>query len=127
MEYQSKRFDLDTISTPNLTVREEIELDKHAVRLKGILLTADREDLLYHRGTLSLSVGGEEVFSEDYHARLLMSGLGVAPEDRFLPLDLRLGNGVVKVGFKDADHPTIAHQPYNVSVYLKLRYDDEIE
>lgn len=127
MQFQRKRFDLDPISAANAAVREEIELDKHAVRLKGIMLTADREDKLYHRGTLSLLVGGEEVFSEDYHARLLMSGLGVAPEDRFLPLDLELGNGLVKVNFKDNDHPTITHQPYTVSVYLELQYDESGE
>ena len=124
MKIQRNRYDLDPLASPNATVKEEIELDKHAVRLKGIMLTADREDKLYHRGVVSVSVGGEEVVSEDYHARLLMSGLGVAPENRFLPLDVDLGNGVVKVVCKDKDHPTITHQPYNVSVYLELEYDE---
>ena len=53
-------------------------------------------------------------------AKLLMSGLGVAPRDRYLPLDLPPGNGVVKISYQDEAGAGPALVPYRVSVYLEI-------
>jgi hypothetical protein len=120
-----KRFDLDTIASSGMVAKEDFSLDKHTERVKGILLTADRDDMLYYRGTLQVLINGEEVIPDAYHAKLLMSGLGVAPKDRYFPLDLDPGNGIVKVAYTDTNNPALAHAPYNVSVYLEIETNDE--
>lgn len=119
-----KRFDLDPVTTSGQVVREEFNLDKDSSRVAGILVTATRDDQLYHRGTISVLVSGEEVIPEQYHAKLLMSGLGVAPKDRYLPLDVAPGNGVVKVAYTDNPNPALAFAAYNVSIYLEIVTDE---
>ena len=119
-----KRYDLDPVTTSGQVVREEINLDKDSARVAGILVTANRDDQLYHRGTISVLVSGEEVIPEQYHAKLLMSGLGVAPKDRYLPIDVAPGNGVVKVAYTDNPNPALAFSAYNVSIYLEIETDE---
>jgi hypothetical protein len=119
-----KRFDLDPITASGQIAKEEFNLDKDSERVKGILFTSDRDDMLYHRGTVSVHVSGEEVIPDEYHAKLLMSGLGVAPKDRYLPLDVPPGNGVVKVAYTDNNNPVLAFSAYNVSIYLEIETND---
>ncbi len=116
---QRRRYDLDTFTGGGTTVKADFELDKHVTRVKGILLTSDRDDQLYHRATVQVLINGEEVIPDEYHAKLLMSGLGVAPKDRYLPLDLEPGNGIVKVVVADNENPALAFSSYTVSVYLE--------
>ena len=122
-----KRFDLPGITFANATAKETYELEKHTTRLTGLLLTADRDDMLFHRGTVQILINGEEVIPDNYHAKLLMSGLGVSPKDRYLPLDLPPGNGIVKVSYQDSDNPSMPFAPYNVSVYLQTEIEDETD
>lgn len=119
-----KRFDLDPITASGQVAKEDFNLDKDSERVKGILLTSDRDDMLYHRGTVSVLVSGDEVIPDDYHTKLLMSGLGVAPKDRYLPLDVAPGNGVVKVAYTDHDNPVLAFSAYTVSIYLEIETHD---
>ncbi|MEM0998423.1 MAG: hypothetical protein AAGN35_15290 [Bacteroidota bacterium] len=116
---QRRRYDLEAFTSPTQTVKEDFELDKHVTRVRGILLTSDRDDQLYHRATVQILINGEEVIPDEYHAKLLMSGLGVAPKDRYLPLDLEPGNGIVKVAVTDNENPALAFSAYTVSVYLE--------
>lgn len=110
---------MEAFTAVGQTVKEDFELDKHVTKVRGILLTSDRDDQLYHRATVQILVNGEEVIPDEYHAKLLMSGLGVAPKDRYLPLDLEPGNGIVKVAVSDNENPAIAFSSYTVSVYLE--------
>ena len=114
-----KRYDLPPVSNALDKVQTEFELDVHAHKVRGILLTADLEDQLYHRAVIGLEINGREILSDDFHAKLLMSGLGVAPAARYFPLDHEAGNGTVRIRMVDRDHPSLAHQPYVVSVYLE--------
>lgn len=121
---QRRRFDLPPITTAGDISGREFELDIHAGRITGIALTADREDLAYHRGTLQLEVDGEKVIREETHARLLMSGLGVEPDRRLLSCDIPRGNGQVKVSFSDIENPVAPFSAYTVSIYLELEIHD---
>jgi hypothetical protein len=118
-----KRFDLD-ITTPLLTVREEFELDKHSKRVVGILVTSDRDEMIFHRGTIGVILSGEEVIPDGHHTKLLLSGLGVAPDERFLSLDLLPGNGVLKVAYTDNIHLAQAFVAHSVHVYLLIEIDE---
>jgi hypothetical protein len=117
-----KRYDLH-VTTALSTVREEFELDKHSRKVLGILVTSDRDEMTFHRGTVGVTLSGEELIPSGHHAKLLMSGLGVAPDDRFLSLDVLPGNGVLKVEYTDNAHPFQAFAPHIVHVYVLSEID----
>lgn len=120
-----KRFDLPAITASGESVKGEFELDKHATRVTGLLLTADRDDMLFHRGTVRVTVNSVEVIPEGYHAKLLMSGLDVAPAERYLPLDAPAGNLKVVANYTDHNNPIAVFAPYLVSLYMETELKGE--
>ncbi|MCB9234073.1 MAG: hypothetical protein H6581_20620 [Bacteroidia bacterium] len=114
-----KRFDLN-VNSSEATVKETFDLDKTIIRITGIKFTADLESKLYYRGTAKVVLGGEEVFPDNYHCRILMAGLAVAPKDRYTPLDHPPGNFQVKVDYFDKNHSSEAFAPYVVHLYLRM-------
>lgn len=121
-----RRYDLSRLNSAGSTTKDDFELDKGTTRVRGLLLTSDRDEMLFYRGTIQIQINGEEVIPDDYHAKLLMSGLGVAPKDRYLPLDVEPGNGKVKITFSDHDHPTQIFDPYTTSLYLETEIEDHV-
>lgn len=120
-----KRFDLNvTLSGQNVT--QTFELDKNIVAVRGLLLTADMDDLLYYRGSQRIEINKDEIFPESYESKLLMSGINVAPGSRYYDLgSINPGNGQVKMEYKDTDNPVAAFHAYRVSLYLICEMDDE--
>lgn len=113
-----KRFDL-LVTQANQSFSKDFELDKTIVAIKGVLLTADKEDQLYFRGTSKIEINKEEFFPENYESKLLMSGINVPPKSRYYELDnVPAGNGIVKLSYTDADDGRTAFVPYRVSIYL---------
>jgi len=112
-----ERFDLK-ITQANDVVKGEFELDKHANELLGIVLTSDRDDLLFFRGTQKIQFNDQELFPEDFESRLLMSGINVPPNDRIVKVGTpKAGNGRLEVWFKDKDHTSTRFVPYRVTIY----------
>lgn len=114
-----KRFDLK-VDQSGQSVRENFQLEKTITQIKGITLTSDQDQMIYFRGSQKIEIGGEEVFPEDYETKLLMTGISLRPDQRFFPLDLQPGNGIVSITFKDTLHPSAAFVPYRVSLYLEV-------
>ncbi len=113
-----KRFDLN-ITQANKTFSKDFELDKTIIAIKGVLLTADKDDLLYFRGTSKIEINKEEYFPDNYESKLLMSGINVPPKNRYYELgSVPAGNGIVKLSFTDLDDGRTAFAPYRVSIYL---------
>lgn len=113
-----KRFDLN-ITEANKTFSKDFELDKTIIAIKGVLLTADKDDLLYFRGTSKIEINKEEYFPDNYESKLLMSGINVPPKSRYYELgNVPAGNGIVKLSFTDLDDGRTAFAPYRVSIYL---------
>lgn len=123
MEIIRKRFDLPPIGTEGQIYKKTFELDNNSRRLLGILVTSDLDNLLFSRGTIGLELNGHELTPEDFHAKHLMSGLGVRPDHRYLSLDLNVGNLQMKATFKDNAHPTVSYSAYNVSIYCLIEID----
>lgn len=118
MKTQKKRFDL-LIENAGDKVSDTFELDKHVTGLKGLLLTSDRDDLMYFRGSQRIEVNGEEIFPENYESKLLMSGINVTPQGRYYDLgNMPPGNGQIKVAFQDNASSQAAFTPYRVSLYV---------
>jgi hypothetical protein len=113
-----KKFSL-SVTEPNRTFSKTFELDKHIVYIRGILLTSDKDDLMYYRGSQKIEVDKQEVFPEDYESKLLQSGINVPPNQRYYDLgNMPAGAGSIKLEYKDNHDSRAAFVPYRVSLYL---------
>jgi hypothetical protein len=113
-----KRFDL-SVTEAGKTFSKTFELDKNIVYIKGILMTSDKDDLMYYRGSQKVEVNKEEVFPENYESKLLQSGINVSPNQRYYDLaNMPAGVGIVKLEYKDTSDSRAAFEPYRVSLYL---------
>ena len=114
-----KRFDIQ-VTEANKTYKEDFELEKHTRLVRGILVTSDRDDLLYYRGSQKIELNNEELFPEDYESKLLLSGLNVPPNKRYYFIgDLEPGNGIIEMDYTDTDHAKAPFEPYRVSLYVE--------
>lgn len=113
-----KRFDI-SVTSADKVFSKTFELDKNITFIKGILLTADKEDMLYYRGSQKIEVNKQEVFPEEYESKLLMTGINISPNSRYYNTgNLSVGNGQVKVDYKDRNDTRLAFEAYRVSIYL---------
>ena len=118
-----KRYDL-LVPQSGAIVREQFELDKNVSKVNAILLTSDKEEQLYNRGTQKIEINGQELFPEKYESKLLMSGINVSPNDRYYKLEnIAIGNRIMKVEFTDAQDSRSSFSAYRVSVYLELELE----
>lgn len=121
-----KRFDI-TVAEANKTVTKTFELDKNIKSIKGLLITSDKDDLLYFRGTQKIEINKEEFFPENYESKLLMSGVNVSPKQRYYDLgNVNPGNGSVKVSYTDTDDLRTPFVTYRVSLYLDCEMEDTL-
>lgn len=83
-------------------------------------MSSNKPQLLFYRGSQRIEISGEELFPEDYESRLLMSGISVAPDQKFADLGdgVFAGNGELKLQFKDVENSMMPFEPYEVSIYL---------
>ena len=113
-----ERYDLE-ITTANEVKKGTFDLDSNADFLFGIAITSDKEDQLYHRGSQKIQINDQELFPEDFESKLLMSGLGVSPNERVVKTGLvKAGNKKIEIWFKDSNHPNANFSAYRVSFYF---------
>ncbi len=113
-----KKFSL-SVTEANRVFSKTFELDKHIVYIRGILLTSDKDDLMYYRGSQKIEVDKQEVFPEDYESKLLQSGINVPPNQRYYDLgNMPAGAGSIKLEYKDSHDSRAAFVPYRISLYL---------
>lgn len=121
-----KRFDLD-VGQDGAKVSKTFELDKTIVKIKGLLFTSDRDDLIYFRGSQRVEINNQEYFPEKYESKLLMTGLGVQPNMKYYRLgSIEPGNGLIKVEFQDSASGMAAFAPYRVSLYVDCEMEDSL-
>lgn len=118
-----KRFDI-IVREPKQTVKEQFELDKNVTRITGLLLTSDREDLLYHRGSQKIEINNEEIVPEKYESKLLLSGMNVSPNERFYKINnTATGNRLLKIEYVDTDDGRSYFSVYRVSIYVECEIE----
>ena len=118
-----KRFDI-IVKDARANVKEQFELDKNVTRITGILLTSDREDLLYHRGSQKIEINNEEIVPERYESKLLISGMNVSPNERFYKINnTATGNRILKLDYTDADDGRTSFSSYRVSIYVECEIE----
>lgn len=114
---QIKRFDFFPANGSNQSY--EFEVDKTAEFVTAVVLTSDRDDRLFYRGSCKIEIGGVEYLPENFEAKLLMCGINVAPNSRVYQLgNVPVGNGKVKITYKDTNHPDAPFVAYRVSLYV---------
>jgi hypothetical protein len=121
-----KRFDIQ-ITAASQNVTKTFELDKNIKAVKGILITSDKDDLLYYRGSQKIEINKEEYFPDSYESKLLMSGINVSPRQRYYDLgSVNPGNGSVKIVFQDTPDGRTVFEAYRVSLYLDCEMEDAV-
>lgn len=113
-----ERFSLDITETG--VTKKTFDIDRNATVICGVLLTGSDDNSLFYRGSQKIQINDQELFPEDFESRLLMSGMGVSPNNRVVELgNVKKGNGKLEVWYKDQPHPrAVAFRPYRVSVYV---------
>ncbi len=113
-----KHFDI-LVTQSGSAVSKTYELDKDITHIKGLLLTSNRDDLMYYRGSQRIEVNKQELFPDGYESKLLMCGINVSPNARYHDTgNMPTGNRLVKLEYKDSDDSRASFEPYRVRVYL---------
>jgi hypothetical protein len=113
-----KRFDL-VVDQANKAYSKSFELDKTITAIKGLLISSNREDLVYFRGTQKIEINKDEFFPENYESKLLMTGINVSPNRRYYDLgSVPPGNGIIKVDYTDTDDGRTNFSAYRLYVYV---------
>lgn len=121
-----KRYDLQ-VTAAGQSVSKTFELDKNIKSVKGVLLSSDKDDLLYYRGSQKIEINKEEYFPDNYESKLLMTGINVSPKLRYYDLGgVNPGNGTIKVIYQDTADDRTVFAPYRVSLYVDCEMDDAI-
>lgn len=124
MSIVKKRFDIQ-IDTALKVVTQIFELDKNISTVKGILLTSDKDDMLYYRGSQRIEINKAEVLPDNYESKLLMTGINLSPNQRYYEVgDLPAGNGQVKIVYTDREDTRAMFEAYRVSLYLNCVQTD---
>ncbi|MFD0998690.1 hypothetical protein ACFQ21_05200 [Ohtaekwangia kribbensis] len=102
-------------------VSKKFDLDKNVKLVRGILVSSNYPNLLFYRGSQRIEISGEEIFPENYESKILMSGISVAPDQKFRTLGngVVAGNGEVKVQYKDTANLHAPFERYSVTIILQ--------
>lgn len=101
------------------TVKNHLEVDKMADRIIGIAIVADKDDLMFYRGSQKISISDEEFFPEGYQSKLIMCGLNVAPDDRMVRFgEVDPGNRKVEITYTDTESSYARFEPYTVTLWV---------
>jgi hypothetical protein len=113
-----KHFDI-LVQEADKGVSKSFELDSNIIHVKGLLLTSNRDDLLYYRGTQRIELNKQELFPEGYESKLLMCGINVSPNARYFETgNMPTGNRIIKIEYKDTSDSRVPFEPYRVRLYL---------
>ncbi|MCU0435924.1 MAG: hypothetical protein MUC87_20875 [Bacteroidia bacterium] len=105
------------------SVKGSFIVDKNAATIFGIVLSSNRDDLLYFRGKQSLHINGEEFLPANYESKFLMHGLQLPGAERYFELgEINPGNRIVDVNYTDTPNDDMAgFAPYTVFVNVYSR------
>ena len=121
-----KRFDLD-VTEANTIHSKTFELDKNITTINGLLMTSNRDDMLYYRGSQKIEINRDEIFPEGYESKLLMTGINVSPNERYYNVGGKApGNGKLTLAYKDTDYQGLNFEQYRVSIYMDCEISEEV-
>ncbi|HEY9008089.1 MAG TPA: hypothetical protein VIM75_18235 [Ohtaekwangia sp.] len=110
-----------TVEAEGEPVNKKFDLDKNVKLVRGILMSSNYPNLLFYRGSQRIEISGEEIFPENYESKLLMSGISVAPDQKFRTLGngVVAGNGELKIQYKDTANARAPFESYSVTIIVQ--------
>ena len=104
-------------------VRYSGETDRAYGRLRGVFVALP-DVAAEHGSTLSLKLGGLDVFDDDHDVRLVTCGRGVAPQAKFFAFeeDLEARGNTFEGRYRDVGAAGVIY-PYEAKVFLWLVND----
>lgn len=118
-----KRFDI-AVAAADSKVSQTFDLDADIVAIHGVTVNSNRDEQVYYRGSVKLEINRDEIFPEDFQAKLLMSGMAVSPNDRFYRFTKEdLGDHRIKVEYRDSAG-LVPFQAYTFSIYFDCEIND---
>jgi hypothetical protein len=110
-----------TVDAQNAPFNKTFDLDKNVKLVRGIILSSDKPNMLFYRGSQRIEISGDEIFPEDFESKLLMSGMAVCPDQKYRTLGSGVvaGNGEVKILYKDTQNPNASFTIYKVIITLQ--------
>jgi hypothetical protein len=116
------------IAAANSTMKDRLEVDKHAFKIIGYEITSNQDALIYHRGSFRLTINEKEIKPSGYETKKVLQGTNVPARERMVPFpdneELDPGNRKVEFEYTDTDHPATTFTPYRVRIYIYSRVDD---
>ncbi len=111
---------LINVTAPDAVYPVSYELDKTIGFITGIALDSNREKLLVQRGTQRIEVNRQEIVPEGFLSKRLYHLPSIEAHKRFLRRGgkIAVGNGIVKVDYKDTSDALAPFEPYWVLVTL---------
>ena len=104
----------------NAMVNINFNTDRLYKRITGILVSFPFHIWFLHKSTLSLQINDKEIFPDEFEAKLISYGLGIATNELFYQLDEEALGSTIKGKFKDAGEITAIVYPYTMNLYLRL-------
>lgn len=120
-----KWFTID-VTVADKTYTVSYELDKTIAHITGIALDSNREKLLYARGTQKIEINRQEIVPEGFLSKRLYHLPSTEAHKRFLRRGgkIPVGNGIIKVEYKDTNDALAPFEPYKVIVTLDCLLKD---
>jgi hypothetical protein len=108
------------VTAEGQVVKGKFELAKTVKLIKGIMFTSNYENIMCYRGTIGVTINGNQRFEENFESKQFQSSLNVSVNDRFMDVgDLEPGNGIVELIYTDTPHPLAPFVPYRVTLNMK--------
>lgn len=109
------------------SIKRTFELDKSVLNVTMVGLNANREELLYYRGSFRLEISKEEIFPEDTPAKKIYTLPSVDANIRSYRIgEIPLSNGQINIQYKDTDDGRTAFVPYTVLLLIDGYRESEV-
>lgn len=114
-----KKFFVIKVPIPENTYSMTFELDKSIAFIRGLLLSSNRDDLMYYRGSQKIEINRLEISPEGYESKHFMCSINCSPNVRYYDLGrLPAGNGLIKMEYKDTIDSRAIFENYVVTLNL---------
>lgn len=118
----SKRTFRIPVPTANGLFSKEFELPSDVQVVTGLAITADRRDLAWKRGTVGLTIAGQELIVEGEDAAEYMYGSNhPARTWAFGELPVAASDRRMQVRYTDTDEPDAAFSTYTVKIVVSYQ------
>ncbi len=116
MKYQIIKIEVQTSGQIAKFYADTNKLYKH---ITGIFFSVPNQNSLFG-STISLKIADEEIFPDDFEAKMITCSEDVTPNERFYKLKTDAEGNIIEGRFTDGGVTTGVQFPYTAKLYLRL-------